>query len=64
MVFNLKSKIGNRKWVGISGIAFVIGVPLTAAQAQQTKKIPRIGYLSPVSASGSAASLGAFRQGL
>jgi putative ABC transport system substrate-binding protein len=32
--------------------------------AQQPKKFPRIGYLSPASASGSEASLEAFRQGL
>jgi hypothetical protein len=37
---------------------------LTVAEAQQPKKVPRIGYLSPVSASGSTASLEAFRQGL
>jgi putative ABC transport system substrate-binding protein len=37
---------------------------LTVAEAQQPKKVPRIGYLSPVSAAGSAASLEAFRQGL
>ena len=34
------------------------------AHAQQTKKVPRIGYLSPLSASSSTAGLEAFRQGL
>jgi hypothetical protein len=35
------------------------------AEAQQPKKIPRIGYLAPVFAcSGSVPSLEAFRQGL
>jgi putative ABC transport system substrate-binding protein len=34
------------------------------AEAQQPKKVPRIGYLSPASTSGSTASLEAFRQGL
>jgi putative ABC transport system substrate-binding protein len=37
---------------------------LTGAQAQQPKKVPRIGYLSPASPSRSTASLEAFRQGL
>ena len=35
-----------------------------SAGAQQPKKVPRIGYLTPVSASGGSASLEAFRQGL
>lgn len=59
-----KSKIGNRKWARLSGVAFVIVVFWTGAQAQQTKKIPRIGYLSSASISGSAASLEAFHEGL
>jgi putative tryptophan/tyrosine transport system substrate-binding protein len=41
---NRKSKIKNRKWAGLSVIAFVIGVG--GAMAQQPKKVPRIGYLS------------------
>ena len=41
---NLKSKIENRKWAGLSVIAFVLGVG--GAMAQQPKKISRIGYLS------------------
>jgi putative ABC transport system substrate-binding protein len=59
------SPIENLKWLGLF---FAIAVSLTVcgarAQAQETKKVPRIGYLSPVSASGSAAGLEAFRQGL
>ena len=35
-----------------------------SAEAQQPKKVPRIGYLSPVSTSRGSASLEAFRQGL
>jgi putative ABC transport system substrate-binding protein len=36
----------------------------SVAQVQRAKKVSRIGYLSPVSTSGSTASLEAFRQGL
>ena len=43
---NLKSKIENRKWLGLSVIAFVLVVAGAAAQAQQPKKVSRIGYLS------------------
>ena len=43
---NRKSKIQNRKSVGLSIIAFVLLVTGAAAQAQQQKKIARIGYLS------------------
>ena len=54
---NRKSKIKNRKWAGL----FAIVVALTAcgarAEAQQPKKVPRIGYLaSGGPASHSAAS--------
>ena len=35
-----------------------------SAQAQQPKKVPRIGYLSANSAAGQASNLKAFRQGL
>ena len=43
---NLKSKIQNLKWVGIFTIAFTFVVGGVVAQAQQPKKVPRIGYLS------------------
>src|SRR5262245_50432647 len=42
---NLKSAIQNSTWWGLSVIAFVLLVAV--AQAQQPKKVPRIGYLSP-----------------
>jgi putative tryptophan/tyrosine transport system substrate-binding protein len=56
---NLKSKtcpeprrrIENLKWLGLSVIAFVFVVTGAVAQAQQPKKVPRIGYLSPLSPS-------------
>ena len=43
---NRKSKIQNRKWLGLSAIALVLVVAGAGAQAQQPTKIPRIGYLS------------------
>ena len=53
----------NRKifYLALCALLFALSLPVAA---RQTKKIPRIGYLSPVSVSRSAASLGAFRQGL
>ena len=43
---NLKSKIENRKLVGIVAIAVAFVLYGAVAQAQQPKKVPRIGYLS------------------
>src|SRR5438094_10458107 len=43
---NRKSKIQNLKWVRIFTIAFTFVVGGVVAQAQQPKKVPRIGYLS------------------
>jgi putative tryptophan/tyrosine transport system substrate-binding protein len=48
---NLKSKIQNRKWLGLSGITFVLLVTGAVATAQQPAKvepakIPKIGWLS------------------
>ena len=43
---NLKSKIQNLKWLGLSVIAFVLVVCGVVVEAQQPKKVPRIGYLS------------------
>src|SRR4030095_2877164 len=37
-----------RKWLGLSIIAFVLVVAGAVVQAQQAKKIPRIGYLSNI----------------
>jgi len=56
---NPKSAIQNRKWLGLSIIAFLLVVVGTMAQAQQPGKIYRIGYLDP-----GTASLAAFRQEL
>jgi putative tryptophan/tyrosine transport system substrate-binding protein len=43
---NRKSKIQNRKLVGLSLIALVLGVTVAVVEAQQPKKVARIGYLS------------------
>jgi len=65
---NRKFKSGpadeNRKWLGLSVIAFVFVVCGAVAQAQQPTKIPRIAYLSPGSPSAIAPRIEAFRQGL
>ena len=49
---NRKSKIQNRKWVGIVAIVVTLAIGGAVATAQQPEKVPRIGYLS----SGDAAS--------
>ena len=47
---NLKSASGsadeNLRWLGVSIIAFVLVVAVAGAEAQQPKKVARIGYLS------------------
>ena len=48
MVFNLKSKIENPKLVGIIALVFTFAVGGAVVEAQQPKKMPRIGYLSNV----------------
>ncbi len=52
------------KWAGLSVIAFVLVVTGVVAQAQQPKKVPRVGYLAAVSLSAISARIEAFRQGL
>jgi putative tryptophan/tyrosine transport system substrate-binding protein len=52
----------NKKLVWLLAILFLAAGMF--AQAQQPRKIPRLGFLSAVSASGSETSLEAFRQGL
>jgi putative ABC transport system substrate-binding protein len=59
---NLKSKIQNLKWGGIVVLAVTFVMCGAAAQAQQTTKIPRIGYLSGTSPE--APSIEAFRRAL
>jgi hypothetical protein len=43
---NRKSKIQNRKWAGLFAIVVALTVCGARAEAQQPKKVPRIGYLS------------------
>ena len=62
---NRKSKIQNRKLVGIVALAVAFAMCGAVAAAQQPKKVSRIGYLTADSRSGSAEVRGvAFRQGL
>jgi putative tryptophan/tyrosine transport system substrate-binding protein len=62
---NLKSKIENLKWVGLSVIACVFVVAAGVAEAQQPTRIPRIGF---VTSGGNPSSPGlrveAFQRGL
>jgi len=56
--------IQNRKWAGIFAIALTFAFGGAVADAQQEKKVPRIGLLSPVSPSDTAHWHQSFRQGL
>src|SRR5437899_4650556 len=56
---NRKSKIQNRKWVGIVAIAVAFAMCGVVATAQQPKKVSRLGYLAATDpASDSARSEG------
>jgi putative ABC transport system substrate-binding protein len=61
---NRKSKIQNRKLVGLSIIAFVLAARVVVATAQQPIKVPRIGFQLDSPASAVTARTEAFRQGL
>jgi len=61
---NRKSKIQNRKWLGLLVIAFVLVVAGAVAQAQQPVRTPRIGYLSPGNRTSESARSEAIRQAL
>ena len=61
---NRKSKIENRKLVGLVAIAFTFVLGGVLAQAQQTGKVHHIGFLDASTASGSAVLVDAFRQEL
>jgi putative ABC transport system substrate-binding protein len=60
----MKFGFQNLKWVGIFAIALTFALGVTVAEAQQAKKVPRIGYLSASSAADAAQRTEAFRQGL
>ncbi len=61
---NRKSAIQNPKWLGLLVIAFVLVTVGTAVQAQQSAKIPRIGYLTAAHLTAIPARIEALRQGL
>jgi putative tryptophan/tyrosine transport system substrate-binding protein len=61
---NLKSKIENRKWVGIFAIVLTFAFGGAVAAAQQPGKIFRIGFLDASTVSGSAVLVDVFRQEL
>jgi len=61
---NQKSKIKNRKLVGMTACVVTLAMCGVAAQAQQPAKISRIGFLSTTSPSNVPTRLEAFRQGL
>src|ERR1700752_268641 len=61
---HLKSKIQNRKLVGIVSLVITFAMCGAAVEAQQPGKISRIGVLDTSTASSSAAQWQAFRQEL
>jgi putative ABC transport system substrate-binding protein len=61
---NRQSKIKNLKSAGVVAIGVTLAMYGAVAQAQQPKKVPRIGFLSGVSSSSMSARFEAFRQGL
>jgi putative ABC transport system substrate-binding protein len=61
---NLKSKIQNQKLVGLVAIAVTFALCGAMAEAQQTKKLPRIGFLVPGAQAAFATRVDAFRLGL
>ena len=64
MVFNLKSKIENPKLVGIIALVFTFTVGGAVVEAQQPKKVPRIGYLSSNDSASESTRAQAIRQAL
>ena len=61
---NLKSAIHNKNWAQIVAIVLTFVFGATVAEAQQTGKIFRIGFLDSSTASGIAVLLDAFQQEL
>jgi len=61
---NRKSKIENPKWLGLWVFILVLMVSGTVANAQQAKKIPRIGYLSTLDQARDSGRFQAIRLGL
>jgi ABC-type uncharacterized transport system substrate-binding protein len=61
---NPKSKIQNRKWVGIFAVVLTFVLCGARVEAQQPGKVPRIGLLTSASTAVAAPWVDAFRQGL
>ena len=61
---NRKSKIQNRKWAGIVAIGIAYVMCGAVIDAQQSKKVSRIGYVTVASRSAISARVEAFRQGM
>jgi putative ABC transport system substrate-binding protein len=61
---NRKSKIENRKLAGIVALVVTLAMCGAVAQAQQPKKVPRIGYLSPSDPATDSTRFEAIRLGL
>jgi hypothetical protein len=59
-----RRSIQSRKWAGIFVIVLAFSIVGAVAQAQQAKKIARIGYLNASSPPAVAARIEAFLQGL
>jgi hypothetical protein len=59
-----KLAIQNRKWAGILAVVLTMALSGVVAEAQQTGKFFRVGFLDPSNASGIAVLLDAFRQEL
>src|SRR5207247_6308994 len=57
-------RIQNLKWAGIVAIGVTFALCGAVAEAQQSPKVPRIGFLSSLSAAAVSARMDAFRQGL
>jgi putative tryptophan/tyrosine transport system substrate-binding protein len=61
---NLKSKIQNRKWLGIVAIGVTFAMCGATAEGQQPKKVSRIGYLSTYDATRESTRSEAIRRAL
>jgi hypothetical protein len=61
---NRKSAIQNPKWVGLFAIVVALTMWGARVEAQQARKVPRIGFLDSSTASSMAALLDAFRREL
>jgi putative ABC transport system substrate-binding protein len=64
VIGNRKSKVENLKWLGLWVIALVLVGTAVVAEAQQPKKVWRVGFLSSMSPGAYAHLYTAFQQGL